>query len=170
MEPSNIKFWKFWNVEMQIWSFHQTLDLGWHLKDKYRSLNLRYYNSWMIHLMIKVYMKKTQHLALTFGIVRQLKAKWRSICHQWIVFHQRVYTGRGYGAWATGVPRAPPPPQGRAKVVSKWPYEFPLSESGCSHQNNLDRKHLICIKQDGRHKNYDFKFFVISPFIDGIFM
>ena len=64
----------------------------------------------------------------------------------------------------------PPPPQGRAKVVSKWPYESPLSESGCSHQNNLDRKHLICIKQDGRRKNYDFTIFVISPFIDGIFM
>ena len=70
--------------------------------------------------------------------------------------------------WATGVPRAPP--QGRAKVVSKWPYEYPLSESGCSHQNNLDRKHLICIKQDGRRKNYEFTFFVISTLIDGIVM
>ena len=71
---------------------------------------------------------------------------------------------------ATGVPRAPPPPpRAKAKVVSKWPYESPLSESGCSHQNNLDRKHLICIKQDGRRKNYDFTFFVISPLIDGNF-
>ena len=49
-----------------------------------------------------------------------------------------------HSAWATGVPRAPPPP--------------------------LDRKHLICIKQDGRRKNYEFTFFVISPLIDGIFM
>ena len=34
---------------------------------------------------------------------------------------------------------------------------------------NITWKHLICIKQDGRHTNYDFTFFVISQLLDGIF-
>ena len=80
--------------------------------------------------------------------------------------HSRFVVVGGGGGGGIGVTYTRP--QGRAKVVSKWPYESPLSESGCSHQNNLHK--IICIKQDGRRKNYDFTFFVISPLIDGIFM
>ena len=72
-------------------------------------------------------------------------------------------------AWATGVPRAPPPPSpGQSQSGIKMTVWISSFRIGMFPSNNLDRKHLICIKQDGRHKNYDFTFFVISPLLDGI--
>ena len=65
--------------------------------------------------------------------------------------------------WATGVPRAPPPPGQSQSGINMTVWIWP----GCSHQNNLDWKLLICIKQDGRRRNvymYMYNCYAIQTF------
>ena len=64
----------------------------------------------------------------------------------------------------------PPPPRAEPKWYQNDRMNLLFQNRDVPIKNNLDPKHLICIKQDGRRKNYEFTFFVISPLIDGIFM